>query len=253
MNKLNDKKTSIGIFSVSANENFIEMIGFSGLDFVIIDCEHTEVSPYGEKLAHLIRAAETSGILPLVRITNLDKGQILKACNLGARGIIVPHVHSVEEISDIINSVKFPPIGDRSCAPPVRAAKHGFIEFDTFASNSNDNVMIIPLIEDPIALKALPDIVSVPGIDKVFFGNFDLSKRLSFSDSNKNIELNKALDFTIDVCQKADIPVMSLAWSIEQVRYQLDKGCQYVAFSTDTSIFLEALNNHVCKIKTLFL
>jgi 4-hydroxy-2-oxoheptanedioate aldolase len=80
-----------GHFSVTACPALVEVIGYSGADFVGVDCEHAALSPYGTELESCVRAAYASDVTPLVRITSMAKRQVLKAVNFGAKGVLVSH------------------------------------------------------------------------------------------------------------------------------------------------------------------
>ena len=141
---MKDGKACIGIFAVTASPAMVEAIGYSGLDFVIIDCEHAALSSWGTDLEECVRAAYAADITPLVRVTENDKGMILKALNFGAKGVIAPHVNTREDAEKLVRSARFAPEGRRSAAPPVRAAKYGFTPFPEFRKQQNEENLVIP-------------------------------------------------------------------------------------------------------------
>ncbi len=83
-----------GPFSLSGSPTLVETIGYAGFDFVIIDCQHGTTSPFGNELEQQIRAAYAADIAPVVRTADNDRGQILKAMDFGAKGVIVPRPRS---------------------------------------------------------------------------------------------------------------------------------------------------------------
>src|SRR5262245_48962889 len=105
----------------------VEILGFAGLDFVYMDMEHSATSH--ESLAHMIRAAELSGTTSLVRIPKSDPGQypgvILRILDLGAMGVIVPHVDTKEEAQAIVAAVKYAPAGRRGMFDVGRNTGYG--------------------------------------------------------------------------------------------------------------------------------
>ena len=105
----------------------VEILAFAGLDFVYMDMEHSATTH--ESLAHMIRAAEIGGATPLVRIPESVPGQypgvILRILDLGAMGVIVPHVDSREEAKAVVDAVKYAPAGRRGMFDVGRNTGYG--------------------------------------------------------------------------------------------------------------------------------
>lgn len=118
--KLGAGEEVYGLFSTLPEPTMVEMIGCAGYDFVILDTEHTLVDP--QRLENLIRAAETAGLTPFVRVPEADPGAVLRALDAGAMGIVVQHVRGRADIDATPSrSAPCPPrrIGARSGAPTV--------------------------------------------------------------------------------------------------------------------------------------
>lgn len=83
-----------GMYSNTLHTNFIELMAKAGIDFVILDTEH---NAYGiERCTECVRAAEAWGFTPLIRVYENSPGLINKALEIGASGIVVPHVDTPE-------------------------------------------------------------------------------------------------------------------------------------------------------------
>ena len=115
----------LGTFSTSGSSVMIETIGYAGLDFVVLDCEHAAVSPYGGELASLIRSAWSADIPPIVRVTWNDPGQIMKVLDMGASAVIVPHVNTAAEAAAAVSAAHHHPLGRRSATPAVMGSQQG--------------------------------------------------------------------------------------------------------------------------------
>jgi 4-hydroxy-2-oxoheptanedioate aldolase len=241
---------------VTASPAMVEAIGYSGLDFVIIDCEHAALSPYGTELEECVRAAYAADITPIVRVTENEKGMILKALNFGAKGVIVPHVNTKEDAEKLVRAARFAPEGRRSSAPPVRAAKYGFTPFPEFAKQQNKESLVIPLIEEKeAAQERLSEIIGVKGLDVIFYGPFDLSVTLGLEGVQDHPMIWKGLDETIRACKAKGLPVANLCWDIASAAESIKRGALMIAMSVDMVIFrqgLQALTAQVDKqLRTL--
>ena len=80
---LADGKTVTGMLLFTGSPMVVEMMAAAGLDFVIIDMEHSALDL--DRAGHLIRAADAAQITPLVRVPEVDAALIKKLLNLGRR------------------------------------------------------------------------------------------------------------------------------------------------------------------------
>ncbi|MEU6326511.1 aldolase/citrate lyase family protein [Streptomyces sp. NPDC047049] len=153
-----------GLFSTLPEPNMVEMIGCAGYDFVILDTEHTLVDP--QRLENLIRAAETTGLTPFVRVPEADPGAVLRALDAGAMGIVVPHVRERTDIDATIRAARYAPEGMRSLNGG-RGPGFGLIDPADYLRRANEEIMIVALIEDAEGVEAIDDILSPGGVDLV--------------------------------------------------------------------------------------
>ena len=246
MKNLKDELTHgnviIGTFSLFSHPSVIEIIGNVGFDAVVIDTEHAGGSPYGLNLEELIRAAYAADIAPLVRTTENRSGMILKALDAGAQGIFVPHVCTKEDAAAAVAHCRYPPLGTRSAAPVVRAAKHGLTEWNEYVAKSNADTLVMVMVEDEEAVENIDEILSVSGIDGVFIGPWDLATDLGvarYGSLDESVE--KLCQKIIDACRERNLFVGSHGWDAESVQAWVDKGCQLVIASTDVSAFVDSM------------
>ncbi|MGE5171213.1 MAG: HpcH/HpaI aldolase family protein, partial [Rudaea sp.] len=167
---LRGKRALLGMFVGIPSPSLVEMCGHAGVDFVIVDNEH---GPAGiESTEHMLRAARASGVIPVVRTLESD---ILRVLDIGASAIQVPQVNTAEQAKRIVAAAKYPPIGMRGAAFSTRAAGYGFFGGERHVADSNVGTAVIVMTETRTAIENLDAILSVPGIDAVFFGPNDLS------------------------------------------------------------------------------
>ena len=102
---LNEGKVVFGSFLKFADPAVVEIMGFAGFDFVIIDTEHGPISI--ETAQNMIRAAESVNITPIIRVGNNDESFILRALDIGAQGIEIPQINSKPDAVRAVKSVKY--------------------------------------------------------------------------------------------------------------------------------------------------
>lgn len=109
--KLAEKPYVLGAFVASCNPTNVEILGMNGLDFVILDMEH---SPLGlETMVDMIRAAEAYGMVAIPRVYTIETKLMRRVLDVGAHGLLVPMVNNMDDARYIMDAVKFPPLGAR--------------------------------------------------------------------------------------------------------------------------------------------
>ena len=189
-NKLREKlgrgQRVTGSAVLSWSPYVVDAAGLAGLDFVRIDTEHAWAQD--ATLEHLIRAAIMGDVVPIVRVDRDNPYLVRKALEIGAGGIIVPDVSSVEDAEAVVQAAKFPPRGHRGYSGHVWSAGWGAKAGAEWVQWSNREPMIGIMIENTAAVDRVDEIVVVDGIDFVFFGPADYSMSLGLGAPNPQDE-----------------------------------------------------------------
>lgn len=249
---MEEGKLAIGMFHYTASPAFVEILGYSGFDFVIIDTEHTSIDLHTAE--HLIRAADSSGVTPLFRVYENSSSLINKALNFGAQGIVVPHVNGEEQAKLAVEFAKYPPVGARAACPGTRAAAYSIENWDDYCTQANQETLVILLLEGKEALNNLDAILSVSGVDVVFVGPWDLSQSLGVpGQAYDHPSIVKALEDVASKASKRRISVMTVplpTWTREKVKMLQDRGVNMICFPDDLLVFSDAVRK-VVKVKDL--
>jgi 2-keto-3-deoxy-L-rhamnonate aldolase RhmA len=164
---------AIGTCIYSFSPAIIEVAGFAGLDFCRVDNEHAWRQD--ETVENVLRGAYCAEIVPLLRVDRDNPHLVRKALEAGAGGVIVPHIDTREEAEALVHAGKFPPLGERGYGGLCFSAKWGLNGGLDWMEWSNDETLIIPMIESVKAVSNIDDIMSTKGVDAVFFGPADFS------------------------------------------------------------------------------
>ena len=174
--RLKEGEIVFGPFMKLASPQVVEIAGFAGFDFVILDMEHGPLC--FETIENLVRAAEVVDIAPLVRVYDKKPSLIVRSLDVGAEGVLVPHISSVVEAESLVDTARFNPHGERGVCRYVRAAKFSSLDRYSYFDEANRNTLVIAMIEGEDGIANLDQILSVVGIDVVFIGPYDLSQSL---------------------------------------------------------------------------
>jgi len=244
---LQDGKVVLGPFLKFIDPAVAEIMGFAGFDFVIIDEEHGPISI--ENAQNMIRAAESVNITPVIRVGNNDEALILRALDIGAQGIEIPQINSRYDAERAVKAVKYSPQGERGVCRYVRAANYSSMNKFKYFEYANGETMIIAHIEGIKGIKNLDEILSVPGIDVIFIGPYDLSQSLGIPGEVNHPLVTKKMQEVVSGCKENKIAVGTFADDIETAKSWVSLGVQYMSFSVDVGILYEASKNIINKLK----
>ena len=159
----------IGTFSMLGSGAVCELAGRSGLEFVFIDCEHGEISPYGTEIVGLVRACAAGGAVPLVRLPEPERGAAQRVLDAGAAGILIPQVGTPERARAAVAITRRPPAGLRGSAGVVRGGGYGTTPGALAAAEPLAAIML----ESPAAVERAEELLATEGLDAVMFGPYD--------------------------------------------------------------------------------
>lgn len=158
----------VGVTVATADPDIYCAVADSGFDFVWIEMQHSPLT-YSET-ARMIWACRDAPAIPFIRVPSATEGDIQKAVDIGALGIIIPMVDSVEEIRNAVSFAHYPPLGTRSQG----GGQYGALWGSDYRAAANENVMIVAMIENPAGADIAEEIANVEGVDVVFVASSDL-------------------------------------------------------------------------------
>lgn len=225
----------IGPFSKTTDPAMIEVMGLSGFDFVILDTEHGPHDP--SSLGTLIRAAECSGCLPIVRTVHHE--DVSRALDLGAAGVQVPHVDSAESAKRVVAAARFSPGGARGVCRYVRAAAHSLTPREQYFQQA-DQALVIVQVEGEAGLNAIDEILEVRGIDIVFVGVYDLSQSLGVLGEVDHPRVREALGRVAKACQRRLMAMGTFVESPQAAAAYRSIGVSYLCYGVDVGLVASA-------------
>jgi 4-hydroxy-2-oxoheptanedioate aldolase len=245
--KLNRGEIVLGLFTNCAYPAFMEICGHAGFDFAVIDLEHGPLHPLVAE--DLCRAADCVGLSPIIRVGKNDSLQIQRALDIGSAGVQVPQVETKADAEAAVKSAKFNPLGTRGLSFYTRAGVYTAAGAQ-ITDQLNAESLVVIQVEGIRGVENLEEIVSVPHIDVIFIGPYDLSQSLGIPGQVRDprvIELMHQCITTIRNAQKipgtfADNPEIAQQW--------IDAGIGYITLGVDVGIFLRACQGLVKAIRT---
>ena len=239
-------KVVIGTWAQMASPESVEIIGKSRFDFVVIDTEH---GFFGlETAENLVRAADASGIVPLIRVSHKNPTLIMKALDMGARGVIVPGVSTKEDAVQAVRAAKYAPLGNRGACPCVRAAGHMAWDWTEYARRADESTVVFLLVEGKEGVANFEDILTVEGIDVILMGPFDLSVALGVGGQVNHPLVTEKLEQMVRLAQEKGIAMAAVVFDLEPdsiaaaAKRWLDLGVKVIMVGTDKMLLSYALS-----------
>jgi 2-dehydro-3-deoxyglucarate aldolase len=237
------KELKLGSWITVGDVSVAEVMADAGFDWLCIDLEHSVID-YAQ--AHqLIIAVQGKGIKAFVRIGENSPLIIKRILDAGVDGIIIPNVKSLEEAKKAVNSLKYPPIGERGVGL-ARAQGYGF-GFDKYLKETANNVKLILQIEHYNAINDLESILQLEGVDGTFIGPYDLSGSLGKPgkwDDEEVIAFLEKYEATVKKFNKL-VGYHVVPPDYKLVIEKLNKGYNFIAFSFDLNFLGQMIRNEL--------
>ena len=243
--KLAQGKQPLGTFVGTASPAVVECLGCAGLDFVILDNEHSPVE--AETTAAMVRAAELRNVTPLARVREISRPAILKLLDVGVQGLIVPDVRSTEDVRRVVDYAKYAPVGRRGFCP---SRKDGWGTdprcgvLDTMA-HFNQETLVIPQCETAEALSDIETIAAMDGVDGIFIGPFDLSISMGMPGDFENPQFRAALARILSACRAAGKPCLIFAGDGAGAAVRFAQGYDAVAMGLDATLLIAGVKAQI--------
>ena len=245
-------KPSLGTFYEMGGTMAAECVGIGGMDFLIVDTEH---GPFeAETALSAILAAERRGCVPFVRARDLSRPATLKLLDVGAMGVIVPDVRTVEEVKKLVEYAKYYPLGRRGFAPTL-ASGYGFdreaADVESYFALCNRETLLIPQCETAEALEHIEEIAAMEGVDGIFVGPYDLSVALGKPARMDNPELLAAIARVLAACKANGKLSMIYAGDAAASARLLRQGFDCVACGMDSILLIQAAKQLKADVEAL--
>jgi 2-keto-3-deoxy-L-rhamnonate aldolase RhmA len=229
--RIRRKAHVLGTFVKTPTSHTTEVIGSAGLDFVILDQEHAPFDRGTIDIACL--AARAADIAALVRVAEPTPASILSVLDLGAAGVLVPHVDTPAKAREIAAVCRYRG-GSRGFSNTTRAGDFGGASFAGHIAAEDARVACVAMIEDERALDDIDAIAATEGLDAFFIGRGDLTAALGADG------MQAAVERIMQAGRRAGMPMMALVSSRDDARAMRDAGASAFVVSNDQSLLKSA-------------
>lgn len=218
-----------------------------GFDWLWIDMEHGGLNI--ETVHMMIQATTGTNTVPIVRVPVNHEWLAKPLLDVGAMGIAIPMVNTKEEALAAVRGVRFPPEGVRGFGGATFAASRWGLSVPEYIQVANQEILTVVQIEHIDAVKRIEEIVTVPGIDVLFVGAFDLSGSMGLLGKVNHPKVEKATQTVLAAAQKAGIPAGTIVLTPQGINKRIAQGFTFLVVGTDIQFLTSAAHNLLAQIE----
>lgn len=224
-------RTQYGLFLGLPDTTCAEICAGAGFDWLVVDTEH---GPFD--LPAVLRHLQTIAaydVQAIVRPVSDDRNVLKQLLDTGVQSLVVPMVESAEQAVELVRSVRYPPAGVRGLGTALaRAAR--WTRIPGYLHKANDQVCLLAQVETGRAVRALPGILEVEGIDGIFVGPSDLSASMGHIGNPRHPDVVKVIREVLRATRSAGKAAGVLALDPAHIQDYRDHGANMIGIGTDT-------------------
>lgn len=223
----------VGGWVCSGSPLVAEIMAGSGLDWLLIDMEHSPNTL--ESVLAQLQAVAAYPVTPIVRVPIGDVVTIKQVLDVGAQNVLVPMVSTAEEARAVVEAVRYPPRGRRGVGSALaRSARWNRV--GDYLSAADDYVSVFVQIETAEGVDAAAQIAAVDGIDGVFVGPSDLAASMGLIGQQTHPDVTAAALRAFSAVRGAAKPVGVNAFDPAVAQSYVDAGADFVLVGADVAL-----------------
>lgn len=227
---------------------YIRHAAHFGFDCIWLDLEHRAMSD--REVQSLLAYFQLSDIDCMLRPATLEKTQLYRYLEDGATGFMIPHVSTEEKARTLVDTVKFPPLGDRGLDGAGLDSDFILDGGESYIDAANNETFLVVQIETPQAVDNVDAIAAVEGVDGLFVGPGDLGLRIQRTETE--LSLPAAIETVAAAAKKHNKAWGIPAGSAEQVRKYWEQGAQLIAYGGDFGAFMKMLESNANELEDVY-
>ncbi|MCA0240978.1 MAG: 2-dehydro-3-deoxyglucarate aldolase [Proteobacteria bacterium] len=239
--RLQEAPTPLGTWLMSASATCAEALGWSGLDFLVVDMEHVPIELPDMVDIHRALAGTPAGTI--TRLPWNDAVTVKRVLDAGAQTLMFPMVQTPEQAAAAVRATRYPPAGIRGVAAVHRASHYGTLA--DYLVRSGPELFVIVQVETVEAYARMPEIAAVDGVDAVFIGPGDLAASMGHLGDVLHPEVQAAVRQAPQAVHRAGRKAGVVAPTAELARSLAEVGYDFVAIGSDLAAMNATIKSHM--------
>ena len=225
-----------------------EMAGAAGFDWCLIDGEHGPNDlPLIETQLRALHGLPASAI---VRVPQGDDWILKQVLDIGAQSILVPMVETAHQAEKVVKACKYAPEGNRGVGYALARAS-GYNAITDYAQTANNQICVILQVETLVAMRNIPEIAKVSGVDCIFIGPADLSADMGHLGNLNHPEVLEVIAQGMADITSAGLCAGTICLAIEEQKRFVAQGGKFLGVAADVVTLQAALKATVAAARSL--
>ncbi len=216
---------------------FIRYAAHHKFDGIWLDLEHRAMDP--REVQSIIMMCHHNDIDCMVRPPTLERTKLYRYLEDGASGFLMPLISEAQMAQDLVQAIKFPPLGNRGMDGAGLDGDYGIDVWhpqSSYNADANRQTFILTQVETLQAVANAEEIASIEGIDGLFVGPADLGLRIATGLSGHNMTLEEAIERVVAAAQKHNKVWGITAGSVEEIQRYRAMGAQMIPWGGDFAL-----------------
>ena len=245
--KLSKGDLTIGSWITLGHPSIAEIMASAGFDWLVLDMEHSVLEL--SEIQTLIQVLDGKQCPSIVRLTSNHPDQIKRVMDAGATGVMIPMVKSTEDARAAVQSVYYPPRGQRGVGL-ARAQGYGS-SFQKYRSWLEENAVIVAMIEHVDAVNSIDEILAVDGIDAYIIGPYDLSGSMGRPGDLDHPDVQSAIARVLEAGHRSGKPggIHVIEPNQDELQRRIAAGFNFLGYGLDIRILDSVCRSHMKAIR----
>ena len=245
--RLSKGDLTIGSWITLGHPSIAEIMAAAGFDWLVLDMEHSVLEL--SEIQTLIQVLDGKQCPSIVRLTSNHPDQIKRVMDAGATGVMVPMVKSAEDARAAVQSVYYPPRGQRGVGL-ARAQGYGS-SFQKYRSWLEENAVIVAMIEHVDAVNSIDEILAVDGIDAYIIGPYDLSGSMGRPGDLDHPDVQSAIARVLEAGHRSGKPggIHVIEPNQDELQRRIAAGFNFLGYGLDIRILDSVCRSHMKTIR----
>lgn len=240
------EQVRVGTFIKTPALHVVELLAIAGMGFGIVDAEH---GPFDRTNADgMIAVGRACGLPLYVRIPDDAAATLLWALDIGAAGLVVPHVDTAQQARKIVSRARFRD-GERGFSNSARWGRYGTTDIEE-AIAIGDLAEILVQIESAHALANVDEIAAVDGVAALVIGRADLALSMGLTDID-HPAVKEGTSRSIAAARAAGKGAVVVVGAAGGARDFIDMGATQIVVASDQAFLRTAAQQAVADVAAL--
>jgi 4-hydroxy-2-oxoheptanedioate aldolase len=238
---------TIGLFLNLGSMVSAEIVARAGYDWALVDLEHG-MATESELLGQLI-AIQSTPTAAIVRVVSAERMRVGRILDLGADGVMIPRLETVDHVRETVRWMRYPPAGMRGVATATRGAGYATVPHPD-VQGIDQRVLGVFQVESRAAVDAIEELAAMDGVDVLFVGPADLSHDLGIPGAFTDPAFVATLDHVADVARAHGKAAGMLLREAAEVGGYLARGFTFLGIGSDSGMIMTRARSQLAEARS---